>query len=200
MTDRAAGKIVLIVGTSCAGKSTLARAVQDQAKDHFLRVSLDDVFSMVSERWGGGYAGPLSAEGFSYRASGDSETIVYGPIGRQVLEGMRRAVAAFARSGVNAIVDDMLLDREGLIDWAEALAGCDVLVVRVTAPPSVLGAREKARAKRQGLAVGHLNANQGFAADIEIDTSRTSVDASARQILAALSGNAVGTALWQASK
>ena len=58
--------IVLLIGTSSAGKSTLANALQAILSEHYLLFGLDDVFRMVSPRWGGGLAGPLSYDGFRY--------------------------------------------------------------------------------------------------------------------------------------
>lgn len=53
-------RIILLVGTSSAGKSTLASALQAALPEHFLLFALDDVFRMVSPRWGGGLGGPLT--------------------------------------------------------------------------------------------------------------------------------------------
>src|SRR5689334_2117883 len=106
--------IFLVIGTSSAGKSTLAKELQAILPEHFLLLGLDDVFRMVSPRWGGGLAGPLSYEGFRYEhaAATASVTIRYGAVGRVILEGMHQAVAAFARTGSNLIVDEMLLERQ----------------------------------------------------------------------------------------
>jgi energy-coupling factor transporter ATP-binding protein EcfA2 len=56
--------ILLLIGTSSAGKSTLAKQLQAILPDHYLLFGLDDVFRMVSPRWGGGLAGPFSYHGF----------------------------------------------------------------------------------------------------------------------------------------
>jgi len=42
----------MLVGTSSAGKSTLARAIQAAAPEHFLLQSLDGLFTGVADRWG----------------------------------------------------------------------------------------------------------------------------------------------------
>ena len=99
--------ILLLVGTSSAGKSTLAKQLQAILPDHYLLLGLDDVFRMVSPRWGGGLAGPLSYQGFRYDHSSAPPTITlrYGAVGRAVLDGMHQAVAAFAQAGTNVIVD-----------------------------------------------------------------------------------------------
>src|SRR5688500_16641069 len=94
------GTIVLLIGTSSAGKPTLAKALQAILPEHYLLFGLDDVFRMVSPRWGGGMAGPLSYDGFRYdRTSADGMVAIrYGPVGQAVLDGMHHAVAAFAQA------------------------------------------------------------------------------------------------------
>src|SRR5438094_33946 len=116
--------VLLLIGTSSAGKSALAKELQAILPDHYLLLGLDDVFRMVSPRWGGGLAGPLSYDGFryDYSGAGPAITIRYGDVGRAVLDGMHHAVAAFAQAGTNVIVDEMLLDRSVLSGWARALA------------------------------------------------------------------------------
>jgi chloramphenicol 3-O phosphotransferase len=58
------GRVLLIVGPSCAGKSTLAKAVQAAAPTPFISMSLDGLFASVPDRWGG--QGDLASEGFHY--------------------------------------------------------------------------------------------------------------------------------------
>src|SRR6185436_2046289 len=58
------GRVVLLVGPSCAGKSTLAKALQEASPTPFLDLSLDGLFASVPERWGG--QGDLASEGFRY--------------------------------------------------------------------------------------------------------------------------------------
>ena len=115
--------ILLLIGTSSAGKSTLAKRLQDALPAPYLLLGIDDVFRMVPQRWGGGLGGPLSAEGFRYDRTSDPGvvTIRYGAVGEAILKGMHRAVAAFAEAGNNLIVDEMLLDEPVLIDWTRQL-------------------------------------------------------------------------------
>jgi chloramphenicol 3-O phosphotransferase len=167
----------MLIGTSCAGKSSTARKLQDILDEHYLLLGSDTFFHMVSPRWGGGLGGPLSWEGFRYDRSTESPhghkivTIKYGAVGVRVLRGMHRAIAALAQSGNNIIVDEMLLDRWVLNDWINALFGLRVFIVRLWAPVSVLEERERARGNEGGLARGHFKANTLAHYDLEIDTS-----------------------------
>jgi chloramphenicol 3-O phosphotransferase len=167
--------ILLLVGTSSAGKSTLAKELQAILPDHYLLLGLDDVFRMVAPRWGGGLGGPLSAQGFRYNHSvgKPSVTIRYGAVGRAVLDGMHQAVAAFAQAGTNVIVDDMLLDSDVLSGWARALAPYQTYLVKVHASLATLEEREPHRRNPAGLARGHYAVNDVPVFDHLIDTTTT---------------------------
>jgi chloramphenicol 3-O phosphotransferase len=165
--------ILLLIGTSSAGKSTLAKELQAILPEHYLLLGLDDVFRMVAPRWGGGLGGPLSVHGFRYDHSlGEPiTTIRYGAIGRAVLDGMHQAVAAFAQAGTNVIVDDMLLDRDMLSSWARALASYQTYLVKVYASLAALEERETHRRNPAGLARGHYAVNDVPVFDRLIDTT-----------------------------
>jgi len=180
----AAGRIILVVGPSCAGKSTLAQAIQDAAAEPFVLQSLDGLFASVPDRWGGG--GAERAAGFHYLVEAEIRRIGYGALGWRLLQGFHRAAAAYARAGVSVIVDDMLLDEACLTDWVEALSGLDALLVRLTAPPAELARREAARERRRtpGLAAGHYDLHARLDADLVIDTALAAPDAAAARILA----------------
>jgi chloramphenicol 3-O phosphotransferase len=184
-------RVIVLIGTSSAGKSTLAQALQASLPEHFLLFALDDVFRMVSPRWGGGLGGPLSYDGFRYERNLETSTttIRVGDVGRMIIDGMHHVVAAFASAGVNIIVDDMLLDEQVLRGWAHALAPYDTCLVKVYAPFATLDARELTRRNPAGLARGHAAINDIRAYDWTIDTSRTSAHAAAHELASWLQTN-----------
>jgi len=182
----------MLVGTSSAGKSTLARAIQAAAPEHFLLQSLDGLFAGVADRWGS--QGDHRDDGFRYQADGDIRRVVYGPAGWRLLQGFHRAVGAYARAGCNVVVDDMLLDAACLADWAEALGGLPVTLVRLSAPLDELRRREGARphGRVPGLAEGHLLTHAGLAADLSLDTSAHSPAEMAATVVEWPPGKALG--------
>lgn len=191
MASVAAGRVILLVGTSSAGKSTLARAIQEAAPEPFLMQSLDGLFGGVAERWGS--RGAHRADGFRYQSDGDVKRVVHGAAGWRLLRGFHRAVAAFARTGCNVVVDDMLLDEGCLADWAEALDGLPVAFIRLSAPLEELRRRERTRphGRVPGLAEGHLALHERLEADLALDTSAQDVAAMAAQVVGLPAGRAL---------
>ncbi|WP_207621009.1 chloramphenicol phosphotransferase CPT family protein [Streptosporangium minutum] len=173
------GRVVFLNGTSSSGKTTLARAIQDESDTPFVHWGIDTLFHLVPPDWGGGRGGPLSRAGFWYdRTVRDEDghpsvVIRYGPVGRRMLHSACTAAAAFARGGDDLVIDEMLLSPDLLPVWMDALAGLDVLLVGVMCPLPVAEEREVARGNESGLARGHLRTvhEHGFAYDITVDTS-----------------------------
>ena len=195
MSATPAGRVILLVGTSSAGKSTLARAIQATAPEHFLLQSLDGLFAGVAERWGSG--GEQRKDGFRYQADGDISRVVYGPAGWRLLLGFHRAVAAYARAGSNVVVDDMLLDAACLADWAEALDGLAVTLVRLSAPLEELRRREGARphGRVPGLAQGHAELHAEVDVDLALETAGRDPAEMAAVVLAQAPGEALARAI-----
>lgn len=168
----------MLIGTSSAGKSTTAAALQGVLDEQHLLVGFDVFLRMVDPRWAG--HGPHTLDGFHYDPSTFDDagevlsTISCGPVGRRVLNGTHRAVAALARSGNHVIVDEMLLDDVVWEDWRLALDGLRVITVQVRADVEVMAIRERERDHHPGLARGHLPANTLTAYDLAVDTSHDS--------------------------
>lgn len=183
------GRVVLLIGTSSAGKTTTSAALQNRFDTHHMAVGFDIFLSMVDWRWAG--HGPYTEEGFRYDKSTIDEsgavisTISVGPIGRDVLHGTHRAVAALASSGNNVIVDEILLDSEVLDDWRAALRGLQVFVVQVRASPESLDEREQYREQYRGIARGHLAMNTLSSYDVAVNTSDNTPEECANLIAAA---------------
>jgi chloramphenicol 3-O phosphotransferase len=194
--------ILLLIGTSSAGKSTLAKELQAIVPEHYLLLGLDDVFRMVSPRWGGGLAGPLSYEGFRYEHATATATVSirYGAVGHAILEGMHQAVGAFARTGSNLIVDEMLLEREILSAWADALAAYRTYLIKVQASLITLEEREVGRKNPRGLARGHYAANDIPFYDRLVDTTNMTPTAAAQELAIWLAANPEPAALQKYAK
>ncbi|MBY8860368.1 chloramphenicol phosphotransferase CPT family protein [Nocardia sp. CA2R105] len=174
-------RVIFLNGTSSAGKTTLARAIQDESDVPFVYWGIDTLFGLIPPNWGGGRDGPLSRDGFWYDRTGhDAEghpvtMIRYGEVGYRMLRSACVAAAEFARGGDHLVVDEMLLSPDLLPMWMDALEGLDVQLVCVTCPLAVAEERESARGKgvKIGLARGHLRTvhDHGYPYDTIVDTS-----------------------------
>ncbi|UVK42192.1 AAA family ATPase [Mesorhizobium sp. AR07] len=162
--------IVLLNGVGSAGKSSIARALQQITAASFLHVQMDTFIEMLPD------ALQDHTDGFFYetiRRDGKPSVVIRtGPVGARTLRGMRHAIAAMAGQGNNLIVDDVLCNGE-ISDYLELLSAFDLHLVGVMAPLEVLEAREAQRADRlPGLARGQYGrVHQGMDYDLEIDTS-----------------------------
>jgi chloramphenicol 3-O-phosphotransferase len=100
--------------------------------------------------------------------------VKFGQVGKQMLSGMRRCIAAMAHAGTNVIIDDIILDPEFLDDYLQTFAGLEVIFVGVKCSGKVIQDRESARPGRfPGTAVGHLEVCHAHGVyDVEVDTAK----------------------------
>ena len=164
-------RIVLLNGVGSAGKSSIARALQEITATPFLHVAMDAFLDML----------PAAVQDhpgtFRYEAlPGDGPpeiAIRTGPLGERLMRGMRRAVAALAAEGNDLIVDEVMV-ADDWVDYARLLAPFTVHLVGVHAPIEVLEERERARGVRLiGLARWQIeHVHRGLRYDLEVDTSK----------------------------
>jgi len=187
-----AGKIIFLNGCSSAGKTTLAIMLQQMLAEPYQHMALDQFRDGMPGKYRGlnspeGTPGALGLNVVPIRKDGELVTeIRFGAMGEQVLRGMRRAVAAFAREGNNVIVDDLLFKPEYLDDYAKALAGLDVWLIGVRCTLEVVNEREALRMGRfPGTATSHFHEVHAHGAgyDLEIDTTASTPRACAELII-----------------
>ena len=175
------GRVVLLNGTSSAGKTTLALALQRALGDYWHYWALDQFRDGMPARYRGlnSQDGEPGARGLNVvpvaHARGMVSEIRFGDLGLRMLRGMRRAAAAFAREGNNLIIDDLCLEPEFLEDYVTAFEDLDVLFVGLRCCAEVLEARELARPGRfPGTAVRQdERVHRAAVYDLEIDTAET---------------------------
>jgi chloramphenicol 3-O phosphotransferase len=187
-----AGKIIFLNGSSSAGKTTLAIMLQQLLDEPYQHIALDQFRDGMPGR----YRGLNSPEG-SPGSSGlnivpqenDGELLThirFGEHGEQVLRGMRRAIAAFAQTGNNVIVDDLLFRPDYLDDYAIALAQLPAWLIGIRCSLEVVNERESQRTGRfPGTATSHFHGVHAHDAeyDLEIDTSESTPKSCAEMII-----------------
>ncbi|MCE5235041.1 MAG: hypothetical protein ABFC62_12365 [Clostridiaceae bacterium] len=162
------GRIILLNGTSSAGKTSLAKAVQDKAAETFYLVSIDDFINMAGEH---------AFERDAWRI---------------LREAMRNFCAV-----INVLYDldrNILIDVVGVKDGTgifselvEALKGKSVLLTHVRCDLNELAAREEARGDRLvGLARSQYDQAYGnIPYDVIADTTSNSAEHCADIVLEA---------------
>jgi len=165
------GEIILINGTSCSGKTSLAREIQRLAPRPYIATGHDDFMPMFPGRYVGidkrtqpsiaSWPEPgnvFSSLGFevvvepSGSVSGSTPDrmshlpprfhLTCGPVGWQLLSGMHRAFATMARAGCSLVVADVI-SPVVLYDYCAALKGLRrVYLVGLHCPVEVLEQRE----------------------------------------------------------
>jgi chloramphenicol 3-O phosphotransferase len=168
--------IIFLNGCTSAGKSSLARALQQRLPGAWLRIGIDDGFAMLGSRYAG------HPQGYWFESSGDGRVQLHlGAAGLQALAAYRRAAAAIAAGGADLIIDEVLLAPSFLDDWRRVLPDVPTLMVGVHCNLAELERREKARGDRViGQARGQFDHVHGYAAyDLEVDTGEASIDACA---------------------
>lgn len=160
------GTVIVLNGTSSAGKTSLSTAVQQSLDRPFLEAGLDKFLWMLPAQY---RRAPLWDEVMG-------RVTEAGPVGHQLVKGMHQAIASLSRAGSNVVADHVLIEPTWLTHCAEALAGLPTLFVGVACPLAVLEQRERARGDRTlGQATRqHAVVHRGARYDLVIDTSRMS--------------------------
>jgi len=173
------GKIILLNGSSSAGKTTLAITLQQLLPEPWHHIALDQFRDGMAGRYRGlnSPPGTPGARGLNVvpvpHGNERVTEVQFGDLGKQVLRGMRRAIAAFVREGNNVIIDDLMFEPEFLFDYLDALSGLEVLFVGVRCSLDVVNAREAKRPGRfPGTATSHFHrVHTACIYDMEVDTS-----------------------------
>jgi chloramphenicol 3-O phosphotransferase len=147
--------LIILNGVSSSGKTTLASAFRDEraaAGEFWLLIGIDDFLSKVPAEWLdlGLATGPgtRAEDGLRFATSSTGRELKIGASCRRLLHAYHHAVAAAARSGLNVIVDDVVIDDEVLSDWLEVLDELEPTWVAVRCPPEMTAERELRRGDR----------------------------------------------------
>jgi chloramphenicol 3-O phosphotransferase len=186
-----AGRVIVLNGTTSAGKSTLAKALQRKLAargEPWLVLGLDDFFARMPPDWFriGDHVGPHAEAGMVFEMVDGAIERRVGPVGRTVLAAYRAAVAGVAHAGMDVIVDEVLLSAEDWEGWQTELAGLDVTWVAVDAALDLVLERERERGNRVvGMAAAQFDVVHRFATyDLRVDTGTLTPDDAADVILA----------------
>lgn len=174
--------MIFLNGCTSAGKSSIAVALQAALDTPHLRLGIDDAFAMLPCKLHN------HPDGFFFDTDDRGEIrLNNGVFGLATLRAHVTAAASIARSGINLILDEVVLDDLLRHDWLTAMAAFDVFYVGVHCALSELERRELARGDRlAGQARGQIDlVHRGMHYDLQIDTTAVQPDESASSIVAA---------------
>lgn len=193
------GRIIVLNGTSSAGKSSIARALQDTMDEPYAHLLIEAFLPRLPAR----YLSGDHPDGIRVEEMPDGgRFVVSGALGERMVAGFYAAVAAVSRAGNNVIVDTLMGDPFDAAECALHFSELDVLVVGVHCPLAILEEREQARGDRiPGLARGELTRVHRYAVyDLEIDTSENSPQECAAAIIERLGNGADARAIAEMRK
>lgn len=175
------GRVVILNGPSSVGKSTIADGLQASLGEPWLAVAFDDFLRFMPSRLVNvapsadpDCDGSLQRRrATNRRASWSASTATGSSV------ACTGQWPALAQSGLDVIVDDVLLEAAWLSDYLDAMVDIDVVFVGVKAPLQVIEEREIARGDRFPRQArghfGHVHHDEVY--DITVDTSVLSPEA-----------------------
>lgn len=166
------GHIILLNGASSAGKSTLARALQQRLPLPFWHWSIDH----------------LRAARVLPQARIEAGEFAWGELREAFFDGFHRSIPALAAAGNHLLVEHIVETRAWMDRMLRLLAGFDVYYVGVHCALDALERRERARGDRRiGEARADFEVTHTFGHyDVECDSAE-GVEAMAEQVIAAWS-------------
>ncbi len=196
------GLVLVLDGPSSVGKSTTLAALQRrwpvEQSGPLIAAGLDAARAALGHASSGhassGHAssGRSSGGGWSDllervepSVDGRPPRFRYGPLGRELVSGMHRSAAAWARSGLDVGMDHCIVDTAMLADLRRACDGVPLLVIGMTCDPVVLEDRE---ADRHDVAPGRSAAQRAAVLEVHheavIDTTEATTDEVVADVLA----------------
>ncbi len=185
------GKIVFLNGTSSAGKTTLAKALQESLDEPYLCMGIDHFLPSVPPRlfvYTDDENHP-AVEGWLllFRDGKLVEVPQLGSTALHLFQGMYAALGALADTGINVIFDDVIYNPHVLQSAVDELSERNVLFIGVRCPLEVVIRREQERGDRAGgAALFHPLVHAHSVYDVEVDTSLHSAQECAAQIKSAI--------------
>jgi len=173
------GLVLVLDGPSSVGKSTTLEALQRRwPVEHsgpLMVAGLDVARAALGPGGRGRWADLLDRVEPS--VAGRPPRFRYGPLGRELVSGMHRAAAAWARAGFDVALDHCIVDTAMLADLRRACDGVPMVVIGMTCDPVVLDDRES---DRRDVVPGRSAAQRSAVLEVtheaEVDTTSATTD------------------------
>lgn len=194
-----AGTVIILNGPSASGKSSIQKEFQDLMMPNlWVKHGIDTLFDKpmpditVENLAFWQQQNPIRWVTTTQDKDGNSViTLFVGEQGEKVAYGMNSAIAAYAQSGCNVIVDYIAYKKEWVDDLQKKLKNIKTCWVKVAIPLAVLEEREVARGTSPK---GHARSHYDFVHwdivyDLEVNSGKNSAAQIAQQIKRYLAEN-----------
>lgn len=186
------GKVIILNGPSTAGKSSIQREFQFlMLPNLWIKLGIDSLFDQPMPN--------ITPENLSFWQSKNNirwveftkdahdnavVTLYVGKEGEKVAYGMNSAIATYAKSGCNVIVDYIAYKKEWATDLRTKLKDIEAYWVKVNLPLETLEEREIARGTSpKGHGRSHYDTvHWNIQYDLEVDSSENSASEIAKHI------------------
>lgn len=175
------GRLIVLNGTSSAGKTSIINDFVSIAPELYLKLGIDNALNFLPKHY---FDQPLWNE-----VMGKSNQA--GPLGDQLMAGMNQAIKGLLDSGFNVIADHVIIEDGWYQDIQNTFKDYEFYLVGIFCPREVIAKREIERKNRTlGSAelqfdVVHKNKNYS----LTLDSSQASPKESAQKILAFIETN-----------
>lgn len=194
------GNVIVLNGTSSAGKTTLAKAIQTTADEPYQLFAFDQFRDGLPDRFRGlnSPKGSPGYAGLNVVAAPDEGVVkAYIKLGEHaltMLHGMHQAIASFAHTGHHVIVDHYVNHPRAADDLVSTFVGLKTTLVRVVCDRRELLRRESLRPGRfPGTAETQRDImNECFEYDLTVDSTHTPATELARDVLAYVATQTIG--------
>jgi chloramphenicol 3-O phosphotransferase len=181
------GLVLVLDGPSSVGKSTTLEALQRrwpvEQSGPLVAAGLDATRALLGPGGRGRWAELIDR--IEPSVAGRPPHFRYGPLGRELVSGMHRVAATWARSGFDVGLDHCIVDTAMLADLRRACDGVPLLVIGMTCDPVVLDDREL---DRRDVVEGRSASQRAAVLEVKheavIDTTEATTDEVVAEVMA----------------
>lgn len=174
-------QLILLNGTSSAGKSSIVKCLQEKLQSPYLDMGLDKFLYMLPNHH---LKQPLWKEVWDHTSAGE--------VGNRLMSGMHHSIKAMLDCGNSVIADHVLIEKNWVSELAELFHDQNAYFIGVHCPLDVVVQRELDRKDRTlgSARVQHPIVHQWAKYDFTIDSSTMTPEEGADRILAFLASGA----------
>ena len=132
------GRLIMLNGTSSAGKTSILNHLQMKLPGLYLFAGLDKFLNFLPETY---FKQPLWNEvmGLSNKS---------GPLGDQLISGMHHSIKALLDQGHNVLADQVFIEQSWIVEAADLFCNYNAYLIGIYCPKAVIEQRERDRKNR----------------------------------------------------